>query len=287
MLVLGGTVDANELNIDSGGALEVAVGRGSVPLHVNGRAVLNGRLVLHYKAGFVPNSTNEVVVMSYGSRSGQFISAVLPPDTNGVTWSMEYRPTRLVLVPQPLPNLVVISPLLAGAEPGLFSQIVRIANYGRQPLQGARVYVPGLPPAVQLFNAAGMEGDVPYAEYGQVIAPGQTVEFTLQFLSRQSDRMAIPATVVALGESDLDGETTSPLRIVDPEPVAGGGFTLRFHPEANRAYRIEYSSDLIRWNRAAQTVIGTGSAIRWTDDGPPKTTSAPGPVRFYRVVPAP
>jgi T5SS/PEP-CTERM-associated repeat protein len=287
MVVLGGTVDANELNIDSGGALEVAVGRGSVPIHVNGRAALNGRLVLHYKAGFIPNSTNEVVVMSYGSRSGQFISAVLPPDTNGVTWSLEYRATRLVLVPQPLPNLVVISPLLAEAEPGLFSQIVRIVNYGRQPLQGARVYVPGLPAAVQLFNMAGMEGDVPYAEYGEVIAPGRTVEFILQFLSRQSDRMAIPAAVVALGESDPDAGIGSPLRIVDPEPVAGGGFTLRFHPEANRAYRIEYSSDLIRWSRAAQTLVGTGSVVRWTDDGPPRTASAPGPVRFYRVVPAP
>ena len=69
--------------------------------------------------------------------------------------------------------------------------------------------------------------------------------------------------------------------------MSGGGFTLRFHPELNRGYRIEYSPDLIHWNRAAQTVIGTGSAIRWTDDGPPKTTPALEAGRYDRVVPVP
>lgn len=287
LVLLEGTVDAGELDIDSGGTLELAVGGGREPIRVSGRAVLEGRLFLRYKAGFEPDSTNEIVVMTYGSRSGEFRAVELPPVSRGVSWSLEYRPTAVVLVPQPAPNQVVISPLLGDAEPGLFSQVVRIVNHGREPLMGARVYVPGLPAAVELFNVAGVQDGVPYAEYGQVIEPGQTIGFTLQFLSRQSGRMAAPSAVVALGENGSVTGSATPLRILDPEPVSGGGFTLRFHPELNRSYRIEYSADLIQWSRAAQTVIGTGSAIRWTDDGPPKTTLSVEPGRYYRVVPAP
>jgi len=62
--------------------------------------------------------------------------------------------------------------------------------------------------AVELFNVAGVQDGVPYAEYGLVIEPGQTIEFTLQFLSRQSGRMAVPAAVVALGERGSVAEIT-------------------------------------------------------------------------------
>lgn len=49
---------------------------------------------------------------------------------------------------------------------------------------------------------------------------------------------------------------------------------------------IQYSVDMRDWKMDSTTLESVTGTVRWLDEGPPKTESAPRdtPVRFYRVV---
>lgn len=68
-----------------------------------------------------------------------------------------------------------------------------------------------------------------------------------------------------------------------------GSFKLEFSTDLNRAYLVQYSSDLTTWKTANSTIIGTGGLVQLIDNGPPLTDSSPGAhsVRVYRVIYAP
>lgn len=50
-------------------------------------------------------------------------------------------------------------------------------------------------------------------------------------------------------------------------------------------YRVSYTSDLIRWVDCPTPMQATGTALYWTDSGPPGTETHPAgePSRFYRI----
>jgi hypothetical protein len=68
--------------------------------------------------------------------------------------------------------------------------------------------------------------------------------------------------------------------------LANQTFMVEFATVTNRAYVIQYSSDLAEWNLAQPVMTGTGNWIQWIDNGEPKTECAPAaaPARFYRLI---
>src|SRR5258708_27138337 len=83
-----------------------------------------------------------------------------------------------------LRTIVVVSPVSPTTQSNLYYQIIQITNPGAKPLAGVRIFVPGLPPGTEVYNATGSVAGVPYVEYDSTIAPGQTVEFYIQLFSQ-------------------------------------------------------------------------------------------------------
>ena len=75
------------------------------------------------------------------------------------------------------------------------------------------------------------------------------------------------------------------VRIVEVD-FSDAGVTLSLSGVDGRAVGIEYSSDLLTWQRAGGAIIENGEESTWTDSGPPATVLAPREerLRFYRVV---
>jgi len=287
--VRSGTMTLGSLAMGSAGVLDVQVG-GDVPgLLVSGTATLRGRLVVRLPVGIVADPTREIPVLRYGAVSADLAAVELPVGRNGVAWTLDFRATEAVLVPRPAALEVVASPVDAGPDPGVFTRLVRISNPGREPLRGVRIYVPGLPEWVELLNRTSEEGGVPFAEYPQPIPPGTRVELTLQFLSKAPGRPVGATAVVTVEDATPASPARPPLLLRDPTVQSDGSLSLRFDPESNRRYAIEYSQDLTRWERVPQVLVGTGGSVQWTDSGPPKTSTPPGAqaVRYYRVLPVP
>lgn len=102
------------------------------------------------------------------------------------------------------------------------------------------------------------------------------------------------------GDPDNDGLTNSQEYAFSSNPLAADNAIARitvtrptasttavtFASRAGRAYRVEYTNDLLQpWTQAGPNIAGTGGNITWTDDGT-QTVTAPGleVQRFYRVV---
>jgi len=109
---------------------------------------------------------------------------------------------------------------------------------------------------------------------------------TLQFLTRQPGRPVGATAVLTVEDATPATPPRPPLLLSAPAWGPDGTVSLRFDPEPNVRYAIEYSGDLARWERVPQTLLGTGGGVVWDDDGPPKTRTPPGAggPRFYRVV---
>ena len=130
---------------------------------------------------------------------------------------------------------------------------------------------------------------MPFVEYPLGIAPGTTAVVTLQFLSKTPGRPVGSTAVITVEDATTAVPFTQPLLLRDPTLHGDGSWTLRFDPEPNRRYFIEYSGDLTSWTRVPQGVVGTGGSVLWEDNGPPKTVSLPGAdaTRYYRLVQVP
>jgi hypothetical protein len=288
LLVRGGEAVVSSWELGTSGTLELMARDGSVGWTVLGAATLRGRMVVRLDPAVAPELGREIPLMRYGSVLQELSAIELPPGRDGVAWGMEFRASEAVLVARPATTEVVVSPVEDGMEPGVFTRLVRISNPGRESLRGLRIYVPGLPATVELLNKSGAEDGVAFVEVARVVGPGASVEVTLQFLTREAGR-PVGATAVLTVE---DAATATPPRppLLLGAPVLGpdGTASLRFDPEPNVRYAIEYSGDLVRCERVPQTLLGTGGGVVWDDAGPPKTRTPPGAggPRFYRVAPA-
>ncbi|MEI6342645.1 MAG: Ig-like domain-containing protein [Verrucomicrobiota bacterium] len=288
LVVRGGVAQLASLTTGSSGVLDVQAREGTAALGVSGTATLRGRMVVRLPEGLQAAPGVELALMRYGSVDHDLASVELPPGRDGVSWGVEFRASEAVLVARVAVTEVVVSPVEDGLEPGVFTRWVRITNPGRDALRGMRIYVPGLPSGVELLNKSGAEDGVPFVEHAREIPAGGTAEVTLQFLTLTPGR-PVGATAVLTVE---DATTATPFRppflLQAPALNGDGSLSLRFDPEPNVRYVIEYSRDMAHWDRVPQTLLGTGGTLLWEDNGPPKTASAPGTdaIRFYRVIPA-
>jgi len=78
-----------------------------------------------------------------------------------------------------------------------------------------------------------------------------------------------------------------PTNILLIAQLPSGGMFLEFPTLTNRAFTVEYSSNLLstNWLAAQPITVTPANYVAWIDYGPPATVSHPTntPVRFYRV----
>jgi hypothetical protein len=95
---------------------------------------------------------------------------------------------------------------------------------------------------------------------------------------------------IVLGVTSTN-QTANPSSLIldSPSPTDDGALIVGFSSEPNQTYYLQYSGDLNTWKTVKQPVIGVGSHIQWTDDGPPKTDALPQTQarRLYRILHTP
>jgi hypothetical protein len=172
-------------------------------------------------------------------------------------------------------------------QTGLRGQEVRVTNPNGQPFAAVRVVVSNLTAGAVLYNASGTNAQgLAYVQYNQPLAPGASVDLTLEYFvpnrSMPSPSLIVEA-VDPIPALDLSG---TPQAILRSLPLVGGTYLIDFRTLANHTYYVQYSADLQTWRTAFPPVTGSGSTMQWVDNGPPKTDSHPRTQtnRFYRVL---
>jgi hypothetical protein len=171
-------------------------------------------------------------------------------------------------------------------QTGLFHQTVAVTNGCATAASGYRLWLDGLDPAVQVHNASGTIGGVPYVQHNAAIDPGQGFEFTIEYFV--ATRRVLPAptlrgeVVVPSSTTAGQGERIDVLR----SGMTNGFFLVEFPTTSTNVYTVQYSDDGNRWRAAAPEIAGTGGRVVWMDIGPPKTASLPAvqPMRLYRLL---
>jgi hypothetical protein len=252
------------------------------------------------------NATNIIAVSAAGIHA-----LALARDGGLITWgSRGYGP---IANPPALSNVVAIaagddydlaltdvtSPVTATVGPhcdsaffdqtGLMIQRVRLFNRNALDIPASRVVVQGLPPDFTVFNASGTNSaGLPYVQYNFSLPPGGSADLAIEYLT--------PG--FTMPNITLNGQSADPVPEINPmgtvQSISGefelynGQFAFDFPSLPNQTYYIQYTSDLIKWKAAFPPLIGSGSGIRWADDGPPKTDSdsTSQTNRFYRVLQA-
>lgn len=195
----------------------------------------------------------------------------------------------------PLPSRAsaVETDTLRVRQTGLFYQTVGVTNPCVQTLRACRLYVEGLSPDVQVYNAAGVSNGTPYLQYNLPVQPFQEIEFAVEYYATNWLTLPAPTFRAEAVLADLtpppDGTVVNVLRAVAYTNCA---FLVEFSSLTNRTYYFQYTSDPTTnavWQTAAPPVIGNGTALQWLDSGPPKTESLPCTQtnRYYRVILAP
>ncbi len=179
-------------------------------------------------------------------------------------------------------------------QSGLFVSKVRITNNTGSIIPVQRLFVFGLPADVSVRNASGTDSfgtlpaGTPYLLSNQDLAPGASVEFTVEFFRLNRDPKFSPQYAVELLTDDgVTPDAAAKGMTVDRmEMLANEDFLLEFGSQPGAEYAIEYSSGLNSWKRVRPTITATATRTQWIDNGPPKTESHPSdaPQRFYRFV---
>jgi hypothetical protein len=187
-------------------------------------------------------------------------------------------------------SVVFASPIILNPQTGLLEQTVRVTNTDLVTLSAVRMLVNGLPADVQVYNASGNVGGLPYLQHNSPLAVGEEVVFLIEYyrLSRRTD-----FTPVFVVQSTTPVTTSAPagqIVSIDRGPtILGGRVLIDFNTIPGRTYAVQYSSDLVTWKTADPIITAPTNRVQWYDDGPPKTESKPDsvPSRFYRIVQLP
>ncbi len=183
---------------------------------------------------------------------------------------------------------VILSEVRLNLQTGLFEQKVRIINTTASTIEGLRLYVENVQPTVRVWNASGTNNGTAYIATRTPIASGEHLDLVVEYYNsvpvapQATFRVEVVPLVPGGGVTAVGQQIHITRALMRPD----GFFLLEFPTEANRAYYVQYSSDLQNWLQAEPALTGTGTQYQWLDNGQPKTISAPSAAskRFYRVV---
>ena len=189
------------------------------------------------------------------------------------------------------------SPITLNPQTGLLEQTVRISNTDLVTVDAVRLFVNDLPvdqvnsnDNVQVYNASGTIGGIPYLQHSFPVAQGEEIEFLIEYyrVSRRSD-----FTPVFGSEATLPVTPPAPegevIEIELKRETLNGRILLDFSTVPGRQYVVQYSADLTVWKTTDPIITAPSNRTQWYDDGPPKTESKPSSVgsRFYRIIQLP
>jgi len=212
----------------------------------------------------------------------------------------------------------VVSPLfetLAAApalnrQSGLFEHRLRVGYPGAGTLENVDVLIPdlgndSLTNRIRVFNSMGIKtvgpdaegffANAPFFSIG-ALAGGETRDITAEF--HVSDHVTVPdpeyRLLVEPGTGFSVPAAATPLNITTNRYV-NDSFIIQWPSRSTYQYYIQYAptlDDLVNATTNARvvnpSVRGTGHAVQWIDNGPPKTESPPvNGSRFYRVLELP
>jgi hypothetical protein len=190
------------------------------------------------------------------------------------------------------PKFDVVSVLTTGTAAnsltGLYEQVVQIANPTGSTVDAVRIVISNLPSGVQVVNAAGTIGGLPYVLYNLPLAAGQTVNIVIEYYAPSpqfipTSAVFLPQVVLAIPDPNPVGILITDLDIFR-NPARRN--TVVFSSLWNRTYYMQFSDDGTNWKTVLSPIIGTGRDYVWIDSGPPKTDSDSVGViqRYYRLV---
>jgi hypothetical protein len=184
------------------------------------------------------------------------------------------------------PPLLRLGPIHLNRQTGLFEETVRVTNPTRVPYKGVRILVKDLASTVQVYNASGTTNGIPYLQSNLTIAPGGSVDMTIEYYVRDSRLPTSTLVAELVSSSPTASPTGVPVGITRQVSLADGTFLLEFNSLLNRVYYVQYSSDLREWKTVIPAINGTGTRTQWLDNGAPKTLSLPSTDshRFYRMI---
>jgi VCBS repeat-containing protein len=185
------------------------------------------------------------------------------------------------------------SSIVLNPQTGLYEQNVLVTNSGVGTVAAVRLLVAGLRTNIVLYNGAGFDGGLPYAQYNAPLNSGQSVKFALEFYVPDR-RTFTDSFIVKVVEPSITGTNAAagvPIdkSFVDARTPGSPRFVIEFASIPGRTYTVLYSDDLIGWKAATPSIVANANRTQWYDDGPPKTESKPlsNASRFYRVLIAP
>jgi copper(I)-binding protein len=188
-----------------------------------------------------------------------------------------------------LTNVLVIatSPTMLNPQTGLFTNSVLVTNSGPNTIAAVRLLIL-LAPAnadVRVYNASGRTTNgTYYVQYNFPLAPGATVDFTIEYY-RASRRPIIPPPTYVVQEltNAVTLTVTNGVGVkIDNITPSSGGMLIGFYATPGRSYAVQYSSDMTNWLTADPFIIAPANYVQWFDQGPPKTQNLPA-TRFYRA----
>lgn len=201
---------------------------------------------------------------------------------------------------------LTLSPVL-NRQSGLFEHQVRVSYPGTIQLTNVNLIVTqlgtdSLTNAIRVYNSIGVqtvgpdENGVseiaPYVSAGGY-APGESRVLTVEYYV--ADHFTVPSPVYLLDPTSASGlvvpASAIPLNITTNRYV-DGTFIIQFPTRRDYRYFVQYGPTLNDvMNSSTNTRVvnpginGTGHAVQWIDNGPPKTESLPvNGSRFYRLL---
>jgi hypothetical protein len=141
---------------------------------------------------------------------------------------------------------------------------------------------------IRVQNATGTSNGVPYIDYSASLAPGQSVDLTVEYYIADRKTMPHPHMVVEFLALQSFVVPEGTLLGVTFNMVEGMG-VVEFSTLAGHTYYVQYAEDASgtgSWKTALPPITGTGGIVQWIDNGPPKTECVPSaaPSRFYRAL---
>lgn len=249
----------------------------------NGCGILKYEWDWNYDGVYDEMTLAPVVTHTYPSGLNNSIG-VLVTTVGGDTATASF-----ILPALPATSVEILSQVMStniDRQTGLYYEQVVITNTSSGTIDGLEISATNLPPGVWFVTATGTNAGVPYVDFANTLAPGETVTLNLAFYS--SDRQAPVGIGISVGA----------ITVTPPTPATGdvvainrsymrpdGNMAVEFKSASGRVYVVEYSSDMVTWKQARPPITGNGTTMIWVDSGPPETDSPPASgARFYRLL---
>src|SRR5579872_4969932 len=86
--------------------------------------------------------------------------------------------------------VTAVSPIMLNPQTGLFEQTVHLNNSSPNTVNATRLLIQALPADVQVYNASGSTGGIPYLQYNLPLASDASVDLLIEYY--RASRQAIP-----------------------------------------------------------------------------------------------